>query len=122
MSDIENAIMLPNVSTLLIDNKLPESIREIKFVKIYNLEEKKDTLIMSILKNIDQKRLKPKRSGDTSNSFKLDALKQLALQLEIPNNRRKIDILIDIINMLKSAELLNENLHNIKEILEYKKK
>jgi hypothetical protein len=24
--------------------------------------------------------------------------------------------------MLKSAELLNENLHNIKEILEYKKK
>jgi|688.fasta_scaffold116286_2 hypothetical protein len=121
MSNIENAIILPNVSTILNDNRLPESIKEIKFVKIDNFEEKKETFIMSILRNIDQKKLKKTRSGDTSNSYNLTALKQIALQLEMPNNKNKMQLLIDITNKLKSAELLNENLPNIKYILESKK-
>jgi hypothetical protein len=120
---MENVIILPNVSTILSNNRLPESIKEIKFVKIDNVEERKDTYITNILKNIDQKKLKNTRAGDTTTSYNLTALKEIALKLDMTksNNRSKIQLLIDIINNLKSAGLLNENLPNIKKILDINK-
>lgn len=123
MSNIENAIILPNVSTILNDNRLPESIKEIKFVKIDNVEERKDTYITNILKNIDQKKLKNTRAGDTTTAYNLTALKEIALKLDMPksNNKSKMQLLIDIINNLKSSGLLNENLPNIKKILDINK-
>jgi hypothetical protein len=101
------AIIIEEYSTIIKNVELSESIKEIKYDK--NIFKKKyiDTSLLTILKNIDQKKL---RESSSRKGFYLKELKKIASDLGIDTMAKKTELKNSIIEILNNEGLLDKNL------------